>query len=192
MRILIVTLMLTMLLGCSSNQAEKHYFQLTSDFSQSQDRLIAHKTNQGIFIEPVQVASYLDTTGIVYQLDEVQFTTTTQNVWLTPLSDQLQNRLNVDLANLWSNYNVTSSPINNPKATIQLYVDTFQGSYTGDALLQGHWVITQQNKQTITKKFDYKIPLREAGYPALVKALSKGLQEEVIDMVRGSGIRNSD
>jgi len=179
----IITLLLLFIVGCSSSIPNKTYYQLDSDFSDSKV-LQARKVNDAIVIEDIKVANYLDKNGIVYQTGELEYTTANNNLWLTSLSDQITQRLVQDLSILLPNYLVTTQPANHPKLTVKLFIDAFHGVYTGDAVIKGRWQMTNNKNEVITKNFDYTLRLGEDGYLALVKTLSKGWQEEEIDLVR--------
>ncbi|WP_392560511.1 ABC-type transport auxiliary lipoprotein family protein [Orbus mooreae] len=182
MKKLIMISLLLLLAGCSSTAPNRTYYQLTSDFSI--DNLQLQKVDNVAFIDSVTVASYLDTTGIVYQTDAIEYSTARNNLWLTALSNQIQQRVVTDLSVLLPNYFVTTEPVSNPRIRIKLYIDGFHGSYTGDAIIEGRWVINYGNNNIVTKNIDARLRLSEDGYAALVKTLSKGWQEEEIELIR--------
>ncbi|WP_392552983.1 ABC-type transport auxiliary lipoprotein family protein [Orbus wheelerorum] len=185
MKKLIIASLLLMLMGCSSNIPNKAYYQLISDFNTS-EKVQSQVVNKIIVIEPINLASYLDTTGIVYQTDLIEFSTASNNLWLTPLSDQIQQRVVQDLSALLPGYLVTTKLTSQPAVKVKLFIDAFQGSYTGDAVIKGYWMITDLNDQVTLKPFDFKVRLAKDGYPTLVKALSSGWQNEEIDFVRST------
>ncbi|WP_392560840.1 ABC-type transport auxiliary lipoprotein family protein [Orbus sturtevantii] len=184
MKKLIIGSLLLLLIGCSSNSPNKVYYQLISDFNSSTDtQQVVSKT---IVIEPVSVASYLDTTGILYQSNPIEFSTANNNLWLTPLSNQIEQRVVQDLSALLPGYLVTTTPSSDPAVKIKLFIDGFHGCYTGDAIIKGYWMITDLDNKVTLKHFDFKIRLAEDGYPTLVKALSTGWQNEEIDLIRST------
>ncbi|RKS86928.1 hypothetical protein DES39_0134 [Orbus hercynius] len=178
----VIIALLFLVAGCSSTMSNKVYYQLTSDFSVN--NLQPQTVDNVIVIDSVNVANYLDKTGIVYQTDAIEYSTANNNLWLTTLSNQIQQRVIIDLSALLPNYYVTAAPTQNPRATIKLFIDSFHGSYTGDALIKGKWVITYKDNQVITKNIDMKLRQSEDGYAALVKTLSKGWQNEELDLIR--------
>lgn len=182
MKKFIIIPLLLLIVGCTSTVPDKRYYQLESDFSDTQV-LQKRKINNTIFLE-VHVADYLDNRGIVYQTGDLQYTTANNNQWLTPLSNQIQQRLVQDLSVLLPNSLVTTQPTSQPKLTITLFIDSFNGSYTGDAIIKGRWIITNNRNEVVTKNFDYSLRLNNDGYFALVKTLSKGWQEEEIELAR--------
>ena len=53
--------------------------------------------------------------------------------------------------------------------------EQFNGSYTGNAEVKGTWVLSEQGSELARADFESKVPLKEAGYEALVEALGEGL-----------------
>jgi len=53
--------------------------------------------------------------------------------------------------------------------------EQFNGSYTGNAEVKGTWVLSDQDTVLARADFESKVPLKEAGYEALVEALGEGL-----------------
>lgn len=182
MKKLILISLLLLIVGCSSTVPDKTYYQLESDFGESSVPQPRKVTNV-IFVQ-VNVANYLDKQGIVYQTGDLQYITATNNQWLTPLSNQVEQRLVQDLSVLLPNYLVTTQPVNRTAVTLTLFIDSFHGVYTGDAVIKGRWLIADSKNEVITKNFDYTLRLNDDGYLALAKVLSKGWQEEEIDLVR--------
>ncbi|OCG74146.1 hypothetical protein A9G42_10755 [Gilliamella sp. Nev6-6] len=181
-KLLIVIFMplFAILVGCSAGNPSKSYFQLTSN-SQIPVSQNMKTTNQFIWIESVDVASFLNKPGIVLQTDNIKYETAINHLWVSTLSQQLQDRLTQDLTAMLPNYLVSSKSITTPILTVKLFIDSFHGSYTGDAIIKGRWVVTDRKNNIETKPFERHVPLATNGYDALVKALSKGWQDEELD-----------
>ncbi|MWP48186.1 MULTISPECIES: membrane integrity-associated transporter subunit PqiC [unclassified Gilliamella] len=172
--------LLAILASCSTSMSSKSYFQLTSNLPSPASQKIK-TTNRFIWIESVDMASFLNKPGIVLQTDNITYETATQNLWASTLSQQLQERLSQDLTVLLPNYLVSSQSITTPTLTVKLFIDGFHGSYTGDAIIKGRWVISDSKNNIETKPFERHVPLESNGYSALVKALSKAWQDEELD-----------
>jgi uncharacterized protein len=181
-KLLIVIFMplLAILVGCSANNPSKSYFQLTSNLPSPVSQKIK-TTKHFIWIESVDVVSFLNKPGIVLQTDNIKYETATHHLWTSTLSQQLQERLTQDLTVMLPNYLVSSRSITTPTLAVKLFIDGFHGSYTGDAIIKGRWVITDNKNNIETKPFERHVPLESNGYSALVKALSKGWQDEELD-----------
>lgn len=168
------------LVGCSSGGVDKSYFQLTSDVNKQPSNTLK-TANRFIWIESVNVASFLNKPGIVLQTENIKYVTATQNLWASSLSQQLSGRLEQDLTVFLPNYLISSKSITTPTLTVKLFIDGFHGSYTGDAVIKGRWVVIDSHNNIWAKSFEHYIPLTNNGYDALVKALSKGWQDEELD-----------
>lgn len=183
MKKVIIAISLLLLIGCSSSMTNSYYYQLSSDFEKTAP-LTLQTTKNILLIESVNVADYLDQTGIVYQTAPFEYIAANNNQWFTVLSNQLQQRAVQDLSVLLPQYLVTTKPTPLATMRVSLFIDSFHGSYTGDALIKGHWLITNKNGEVVSKHFDHTLRLNQDGYAELVKTLSKGWQEEEIDLVR--------
>ncbi|WP_080702350.1 MULTISPECIES: PqiC family protein [unclassified Gilliamella] len=172
--------LLAILVGCSANNPSKSYFQLTSNLQSSVSQKIK-TTKYFIWIESVDVVSFLNKPGIVLQTDNIKYETATHHLWASTLSQQLQERLTQDLTVMLPNYLVSSRSITTPTLTVKLFIDGFHGSYTGDAVIKGRWVVTDSKNNIESKPFERYVPLASNGYDALVNALSKGWQDEELD-----------
>jgi uncharacterized protein len=181
-KLLIVIFMplFAILVGCSAGSPSKSYFQLTSNPLSPVSKNMKI-TNHFIWIESVDVASFLNSPGIVLQTDDIKYETAANHLWASTLSQQLEERLTQDLTALLPNYVVSSRSITTPILTIKLFIDGFHGSYTGDAVIKGRWVVTDSKNNIETKPFERHVPLATNGYDALVKALSKGWHDEELD-----------
>lgn len=177
----IAVLSLFMILtGCSSSSPDKSYYQLASGLPSHNLQKIK-TTNGFIWIESIDVASFLNKPGIVLQTEDIKYVTAKNNLWVSTLSQQLGDRLEQDLTVYLPNYLVSTKSITTPNLTVKLFIDGFHGSYTGDAIVKGRWVVKDSQDRIKTKSFERHVPLTNNGYDALVGALSKGWQEEELD-----------
>lgn len=180
-RTLKVTILVTLLgtiIGCSSNAPSKSYFQLTSNLTGSR---MTQTTDHFIWIESIEVASFLNKPGIVLQTQDIKYVTATNHLWASTLSQQLADRLSQDLTQILPNYLVSTKSITTPTLTVKLFIDGFHGGYNGDAIIKGRWVVTDKKGKIVTKAIERHVPLATNGYDALVKALSEGWQNEELD-----------
>ncbi|WP_334322907.1 ABC-type transport auxiliary lipoprotein family protein [Gilliamella apicola] len=169
-----------LLVGCSANTENKSYFQLASNLPVQTPKTMK-STNRFIKIDSIDVASFLNKSGIVLQTEDIKYVTAINNLWVSTLSQQLEERLVQDLSLLLPDYLISSKSLATPTLTVKLFIDGFHGGYNGDAIIKGRWIVTNNKNHIETKPFERHIPLVKNGYDALVKALSKGWQEEEQD-----------
>jgi len=123
-KITLLIALLTVMVGCSSNTSGKNYFQLTSNLVNT-DLMTTRSTNKFIWIESIEVASFLNKSGIVLQTQDIKYVTATNNLWASTLSQQFADRLSQDLTQLLPNYLVSTKSITTPTLTIKLFIDGF-------------------------------------------------------------------
>ncbi|GEA50806.1 hypothetical protein VIN01S_16100 [Vibrio inusitatus NBRC 102082] len=114
----------------------------------------------------VQMPSYLEGPGIVYRLSETEIEVASHHVWAGNLRNMLVDQL--------QQYQM---PEASSGTKLSVRFERFNGSYTGNAELKGHWQLGSQNGD-----FDIKQPLDDEGYDALVLALSQGVSSLMIEV----------
>ena len=169
-----------LLVGCSANTENKSYFQLASNLPVQTPKTMK-STNRFIKIDSIDVASFLNKSGIVLQTEDIKYVTAINNLWVSTLSQQLEERLVQDLSLLLPDYLISSKSLATPTLTVKLFIDGFHGSYNGDAVIKGRWVVTDSKGQIRSKIIERHVPLAKNGYGALVKALSQGWQDEELE-----------
>lgn len=168
-----------LLTGCSSSVVETHYYQLATNIYSinkegNQERII----DKSIWISQVNVADFLNQQGIVYQTSRVEYSVANSNLWLTALSDQIRSTLMHDLSIMLPDYLVTNEVKSNSTKKVALKIDSFHGTYAGNAVVAGQWIVTERDGDTRVKNFSCSKPLTKNGYPALVETLSSCFAEE--------------
>ncbi|WP_051234067.1 PqiC family protein [Halomonas halocynthiae] len=187
-RVLVIgTLVVSALLsGCaSSTQAPSTYLLPAQPPAQgiahNRAAMVAPGTAPTLAIRAVNLAPFLEVKGIVFQLDDVRLQEANGHQWAEPLSaiverglrDRLSTRLPHSLVML-----NRDSGANTPELILQVSVDQFQGLYSGYAAVSGQWQLSDAaNKALAQQQFDIQVPLDNDGYPALVRALSRGLDQ---------------
>lgn len=111
----------------------------------------------------VELPDYLDTIGIAYRKSENELVSARKHVWAENLEGLLEERVN------------SSNAAGAEDKELTLIFEQFNGSYTGNAEVKGSWVLSDQNTVLARADFESKVPLKEAGYEALVEALGEGL-----------------
>ncbi|WP_123590912.1 PqiC family protein [Salinisphaera orenii] len=133
-----------------------------------------------IVVEPVDVAPFLDASGIVYQTAAHRVVLANDNRWASPLSAQLTDGLYAGLATELDGVFVQRAGRGEPDAALHLgtRVDEFMGHYDGSAHIAGQWTLTDAaGRQLAQARFERRIPLSEDGYEALVASLSRGWRQ---------------
>ncbi|MDA0153610.1 ABC-type transport auxiliary lipoprotein family protein [Vibrio sp. Makdt] len=118
----------------------------------------------------VELPDYLDTIGIAYRKSENELVSARKHVWAENLEGLLEERID------------SSDASGESDKELLITFEQFNGSYTGNAEVKGTWVLSEHDQELARADFDSKVPLKEAGYEALVEALGEGLDEVLTDI----------
>lgn len=163
-----IPLLLLLLLGACSSQPDISYYQLPAVVAGN-----AGDNAKPLYIEPVQVAGYLNGRGLVLQVSDVELVMARQHLWAEALDQQLQRQLRDLLATGTAGFSpVLQAGADTPRLTVQLA--RFHGQPDGYAVISGRFAISSQPG---SQAFTLRVPLANDGYPALVTALAEGLQQ---------------
>jgi len=177
-----IPVVLALFLTACSSSDHKTYYQLpvldTTSVAISGSSIIPQGEQRQLWVEHVSVADYLAGNGLVFQTNDVQYVLTQNNLWASPLDQQLQQSLVTYLGRALPGRVVSSMPANNAEQDVlNVNVTGFHGRYDGSALVTGSWVLTR-NGQTIQRSFNLVLKQNEDGYDALVRTLAAGWQQE--------------
>lgn len=175
---LTLMLILMALTACSSSVSVA-YYQLAN----TEPNLTAVAKARPIFLQPVQVANYLNSKSIVMQMSAVELVLARQHLWAEPIAEQIQRKLTHTLEALDQHYVIALKP--SPEAiVIILRIDQFHGTKHGYALLRGRYSLQQAGLKEQNVNFSYQLPLQTDGYPALVLTLSQALEQLAQDILQ--------
>lgn len=183
MKNLIMLLSLFILTSCSSGIMNKHYYRINSNYLPKK-AVTVDKNSQIVWIAPIRLAGFLNQEGIVYQTKSSEYIIANNHLWRSPLAGQLQNILIDNLFVLLPNNLVLSMPVDSPGTTVNVFIDGFHGTYEGDVIVKGYWVIRTNNGEIKRKDFNHRIAQHKSGYGTLVETLSIGWQSEINDLVK--------
>ena len=173
--------LLALLLTACSGGAEPAYYALNLPTAKS---VTAAQQTAGerLVVTRVTLPEYLNDMGIAYQQDDVQVVTANQARWAEALDKQLTQALVLGLSGRLSGVQVIEGADGRPDIwRLSIEVSGFQGRFDGKAVVAGRWVL-QRGDQIHSQPFLRLIPLAEDGYPALVRALRDGWQQEIDEL----------
>ena len=173
--------LLALLLTACSGGAEPAYYALNLPTAKS---VTAAQQTAGerLVVTRVTLPEYLNDMGIAYQQDDVQVVTANQARWAEALDKQLTQALVLGLSGRLSGVQVIEGADGRPDIwRLSVEVSGFQGRFDGKAVVAGRWVL-QRGDQIHSQPFLRPIPLAEDGYPALVRALRDGWQQEIDEL----------
>ncbi|HGS5165923.1 TPA: membrane integrity-associated transporter subunit PqiC [Vibrio harveyi] len=168
-----------LLAGCSSAPENTGALYVLPEASSAKisDTMIAQRPQ--LVVRPAQLASYLADSGIVYRTSETKIIQAKHNQWAHSISEQITQRMIDDLRAKQSQYwpvEVNNLLDQSDQSKLQLSLSKFNGSYEGNAEIEGEWLIIDANgKVKNSAPVTIKLHLQDEGYDALVDALSAGL-----------------
>jgi uncharacterized lipoprotein YmbA len=166
---------LVVLVGCAQTPAgiERYLLPSPADQQSSPESTAVTRT---LLLRELRTAEFLDSEGLVLQLDAVSLNEAHNHRWAEPLPLQLRRQLRLGLQQqLGGLLLIDSDPGRRADLQLQMEVDAFHGSYDGQALVAGRWLLLRPEGELVTARdFNVRVPLDDAGYPALVHALSRG------------------
>ncbi len=172
--------LIALLLTACSGGAEPAYYALNLPTAKS---VTAEQTaGERLVVTRVTLPEYLNDMGIAYQQNDVQVVTANQARWAEALDKQLTQALVLGLSGRLSGVQVIEGADGRPDIwRLSIEVSGFQGRFDGKAVVAGRWVL-QRGDQIHSQPFLRLIPLAEDGYPALVRALRDGWQQEIDEL----------
>ncbi len=165
-----------LLLSACSSTIDNTYYQLPSTPAVMQVRTGGEAQPPVLWVEQVAVPDYLSGNGLVYQTSDVKYVIAANNLWASPLDQQLQQTLVANLSKALPRWLISTAPLGEKHDMLNVTVTGFQGRYDGRAVVSGEWVL-QHNGRVVKQGFYMTLPQNEDGYDALVRTLAIGWQQ---------------
>lgn len=181
-RALGIACLLIWLAGCASNDPAPRRYTLpagapTNDVNTS---IAGVEAQHQLRIAAPRLARFLDSDGIVLQLDDITLNEANHHLWAEPLGPQLARGLQARLAARLPDTRVVDerTPTEGHSMTLQVDVDRFNGRYDGRAIASGQWQLRNARGDLLAmSSFAVERPLESDGYAPLVRALGHSWDE---------------
>lgn len=170
-----------LLAACSSSGENKTYYQLPVDKGTVQNS--ASSGSRLLWVEQVSVPDYLAGSGVVYQTSDVQYVIASNNLWASPLDQQLRTTLIANLSNQLPGWVIASQPLGHDQDTLNVSVNGFHGRYDGKVIVSGEWLLNHQG-QLIKRPFHIELAQQKDGYDEMVKMLAQAWSQEAVSIAR--------
>ncbi|MBY0419673.1 MAG: ABC-type transport auxiliary lipoprotein family protein [Pararheinheimera sp.] len=169
MRYLAFVFLSLALAGCSSSPAELQYYRLPAVAAKAP----VVDSSKVLVIEPVMVASYLNSNALVYQNNEVNLQLTRTHQWAEALDQQLTRNLQAHLSASLSDWRVTQQVSSPSDSRLTVQVTQFHTTADGVVLISGqaHLLTGAVVKQM---PFELQLAIADDGYDEVVKKLGEG------------------
>lgn len=176
-RLSCMPLVLALLAGCASSAPPATRYMLPAgDFVEAAGAGEAERT---LVVQAPRLAGYLDTAGIVLQLDDITLNEAAGHRWAEDLALQLQRTLRRHLAERLEGTRVVGEGGGVPGALqLRVEVQAFHGRHDGVAIAAGTWQLRDATGALVAQRpFRVETRLPADGYPALVRALGQSWDE---------------
>ena len=170
-----------LLAACSSSGENKTYYQLPVDKGTVQNS--ASSGQHLLWVEQVTVPDYLAGNGVVYQTSDVKYVIANNNLWASPLDQQLRNTLVANLSTQLPGWVVASQPLGSAQDTLNVTVTEFNGRYDGKVIVSGEWLLNHQG-QLIKRPFRLEGVQTQDGYDEMVKVLAGVWSQEAASIAQ--------
>jgi uncharacterized protein len=174
-------MMACLLSACSSSGENKTYYQLPVPPAGVQST--ASQGGHLLWVEQVSIPDYLAGNGVVYQTSDVQYVIANNNLWASPLDQQLRTTLVANLSNQLPGWVVASQPLGSDQDTLNVSVNGFHGRYDGTVVVSGEWLLNHQG-QLIKRPFHIELKQQQDGYDAMVKVLALAWSQEAASIAQ--------
>ncbi|MCW1971824.1 UNVERIFIED_ORG: hypothetical protein FHW05_000638 [Pantoea agglomerans] len=177
-------------LSACSSTVNTTYYQLPSGAASMQVISSEANAQPTLWVQQVVVPDYLAGNGLVYQTSDVKYVIAANNLWASPLDQQLQQTMITNLTKALPGRLVTQTLMGQEHDTLNITVNDFQGRYDGKAVISGQWTLEHQGRFK-KQAFNLVLPQQEDGYDALVKTLAQGWQQIAQQIARNVASENS-
>lgn len=175
----------TLLTGCASSTTLPSTYVLPAvnvpESPSAHDEMLTDTADPLLAMRALRLAPFLDVEGIVFQLDDVRLQEAGGHQWAESLTALLEGGIRDRLAiRLPQDRVMFDRAIDGetPALILRVEIDRFQGSHTGHAVVGGRWQLRDSQGEPLAyRSFDINTPLSADGYPALIRALAKGLDQ---------------
>lgn len=172
---------LTTLAGCAGQATQFHRYTLPAADPESASPGSALPADApAVAVAPVRLSGYLGSQGIIYQISDIEINEARGHLWAEGIGAQLTRSLRQTLETHLDRRRVRieTSAVGRRDLGVRVTLSQFQGRYDGLALVAGQYQLIDGGGNPVRQgAFQVAEPLEEDGYPALVRALSRGWEQ---------------
>ncbi len=184
-----VLLLVAVLSGCASQTIPPTYYLLRSDENLSTSALSA---SQQYSLGSVEIAAYLDQSGLVIAAGNDEMRPASQNLWAEPIYDGVRNFLATEIAQA-NGQELLPTKLTQNTTVLNIRIDQLHGTLDGQAKIVAYWWLVHNDEVASLNRFSESRALAASGYSALVDAekfllteLAKKIATSLADQKAGS------
>lgn len=166
--------------GGAKPQATQYYLLRTESSTFANDSSAAKVTPRQlapIHLASVQVAPYLNQSGLIMETDNQRIVAARYHQWSEPLNNSIPRFLSRSISDLYgAEITGPALSVSNAHTTIDIHIEQLHGQENGDVILEASWSlrpsVLPSGRSTTPQVFAFNdtLPLAEDGYDALVAA----------------------
>lgn len=164
-----------LLAACAGDQAAQDRYYLLPDNPGKTEIPLSYP----LLVVKIDLADYLNSNSLLYRTSQTEVVYAKHNLWAQSISQQLTRRIINDLYAKQTTYRpveLNSVLDFDRKHLLYIYLQKFNGAYTGAAEIAGEWFLLDKEGQAVRNgAFQIEVPLQQQGYDALLNSLSEGL-----------------
>lgn len=169
---LIILVSVIGLAGCAGAPTPAAHYILPTQAADQE--AVSRTPERTLIVGPIQLASYLESQGIVLQRDDILLQQASSHLWAEDLDRQLHRGLRQRLDERLPDTRVLGNRNDAETLRLSVEVDRFQGRYDGMAVAAGRWQLYDASGELLAlAPFSVSTALETDGYPALVRALGE-------------------
>ena len=183
-------LSVVLLVGCAGSSVPPTQYLLRADPAERSGRVEAPIR---VGLGRLDVAPYLDQSGIVVETEAGQVQAAREHQWAEPLDAGLRSYLRAEISAALG-YDVSARPANldHWDYRVDVFVDRLHGTMAGTAVLDAsYWIAPRPAAGDVAQyRFSRSAPLPREGYPGLVDAeadLARQLAQAIASSLREIG-----
>lgn len=164
------------LMACSQTQTiPSQYYALGADDLALP--IVDNVATDTLVLKPVALPDYLNSTGVVMQINDNQVHIAEQHLWAGTLNQQLDSLSLESIALQFPKATVVESAQFYPQTgdkywIIDVSVSRFQGRLEGTAVVSGRWSLIEPSGVMVRDKlFNYQLPVVSKDYPEVIAKL---------------------
>jgi uncharacterized protein len=166
----IIVCLVVVTAGCTSSSPTYTQYLLRHDMSTTS---AIKSSEESIAIGRLEVATYIDSLGLVLETADGEINVARYHQWAEPLRESLRQYLASSIS-MEAEVPVRFRKMVNSERSkrIDIYIDQLHGDATGHAKLAAYWTVTdvESDEVVVDERFFSREPLPHDGYSALVTA----------------------
>lgn len=177
----LIALLAMCLAACASRPAEDHYYSLVLAADDVAPSASVDRSATRIIVGPIQLARYLNRTGLILQQGSSEIRTANHHFWAEPLDEAIAKVLVRDISRQLDTIAVDRDAgqwTDEGDCQLRVELDRFHATDDSRVVVTGrYWIHDSDSPRVEKREFDIVQTLTAGGYPHAVQQLRASLQK---------------